>query len=39
MIKLMFLKEMRSIKQMHQNSVILVTIGFNKISAIDVMIY
>ena len=43
----MFLKELMLIKQVHQKSVIFVTIGifeitllsFNQISAIDVMIY
>ena len=46
-VELMFLNELMLIKQVHQKSVILVTIGisyiivlsFNEISAIDDMIY
>ena len=46
-IELTFLKELMLIKQVHQESVIFVTIGvfeikilsFNQISAIDAMIY
>ena len=47
MIELTFLNELMSIKQLHQKSVIFVTIGiseiiilsFNQMSAIGVMIY